>query len=131
MPTATGAGLNPRPSAVLPVISASARLARLRPRGLDPVRRRRRLVMAMARLRPIRRCGDVADRDCDDPVGIPDRERIVRQALAEAGDSVLVALVVVWPDVDIARRRIHAQAFELADDRFLLGPAADQLVRSE
>src|SRR5215510_12144441 len=103
MPTATGAGLNPRPSAVLPVISASARLARLR---------------------PLRRCGDVADRDCDDPVGIPDRERIVRQALAEAGDSVLVALVVVRPDVEIARRRMYTQAFELADDRILLGPAA-------
>src|SRR5262245_28370477 len=53
--------------AVLPVISASARLARLRPRGLDPVCRSGRLVMAIARLRPIRRCGDVADRDCDDP----------------------------------------------------------------
>src|SRR5215470_15889762 len=80
--------------AVLPVTSASACLARLRPRGLDPVCRSGRLVMAVARLRPIRWRGDVADRDCDDPVRIPDRERIVRQILTEAGDGVLVALVI-------------------------------------
>ena len=48
--------------------------------------------------------------------------------LAEAGHRVLVALVIVGPDVDVARRRIDTHAFELADDRFIIGPAAGQLV---
>src|SRR5713226_8766190 len=76
----------------------------LRPGLLDPVGRCGRLVVALAGLRPVRRRRDVADRNGDDPVGVPGRERIFRIVLAEPGDRVLVALVIVGPDVEIARR---------------------------
>src|SRR3954468_18189320 len=87
---------------------------RLRPGGLDPVGGRRRLVVAVAGLRPIGRRRDVADRDGDDAGRVPNREGILRHVLAEAGDRVLVALVIVRPDIDVAGRRIVAEAFELA-----------------
>src|SRR5712691_10881308 len=74
----------------------------LRPGLLDPVGRRGRLVVALAGLRPVCRRRDVADRNGDDPVGVPGRERVFRIVLAEPGDRVLVALVVVRPDVEIA-----------------------------
>src|SRR6516164_438027 len=73
----------------------------LRPSGLDPVRRGGRFVVALARLRPVRRRRDVADRNGNDAVEIPDREGVVRDVLAEPGDRVLVALVIVGPDVEI------------------------------
>src|SRR5262249_12794603 len=64
--------------------------AGLRPGGLDPVGGRGRFVVAVAGLRPVRGRGDVADRDGDDLLRIPDRERIVRHVLAEPGHRVLV-----------------------------------------
>src|SRR6516225_7968091 len=67
---------------------------RFRPGGLDPVRRGGRLVVTVARLRPVRRRGDVADRDGDDPIGIPNRELILRQVLGKTSHGILVALVV-------------------------------------
>src|SRR6185312_9766639 len=66
---------------------------RLRPGLLDPVGRGGRLVVAVAGLGPMGRRRDVADGDRDDPIRVPDRERIFRNVLAEAGDRVLVALV--------------------------------------
>src|SRR5262249_38936532 len=59
------------------------------PSLLDPVGGRRRLVVAVAGLGPVRRRGDVADRNGDDPVRVPGRERILRIVLAEPGDRVL------------------------------------------
>src|SRR6266478_8670439 len=99
----------------------------LGPGGLDPVRCRGRLVVGRAGLRPAERCGDVPDRNGDDPARIPARELILGKVLAEPGDRVLVGLVV-GPHVEIARWRIDAEALELADDRFVVGPAAGQLV---
>src|SRR5260370_32155628 len=113
------------------VLAATAKrggLAGLGPSGIEPVGGCGRFVMAVARLRPIWRRCDVADRNGDDPVWIPNREWIIRQVLAEPGDGVLVALVIVRPDVEIAGWRIHAEAFELADDGLLFGPSADELV---
>src|SRR6516162_11703425 len=100
----------------------------LGPSLLDPIGRGRRLVVPFAGLRPIPRRGDVANRNGDDPAGVPGRERVIRQVLAESGDRVLVPLVVIGPDVDITRRGIHAEALELADDRLVLRPAAGELV---
>ena len=65
---------------------------------VDPGIRRRRLALG-----PAGRRRDIADRDRDDPVRIQDLERIVRRVDAEAGHRVLVALVVVGPDVDVPR----------------------------
>src|SRR6266446_5308475 len=101
----------------------------LRPGGLDPVRSRGRLVVGSARLWPAERRRDVADRNRDDPVRIPGGELVLRQVLAEPGHRVLVGLVV-GPHVEIARRGIHAESLELADDRLVLGPPAGKLVRS-
>src|SRR5215510_4772808 len=113
----------------LPSITISGRSAHcLRPSLLDPVGRRGRLVMAMARLRPIGRSGDVTNRDGDDPILIPGHERIFRIVLGEPGDRVLVTLVVVRPDVQITRRCIEPETLELADDHLVIGPTADQLV---
>jgi len=95
--------------------------------NLPPVGRSGRLVVAMAGLGPIPRRRDVADRDRDDPIGIPGHERILRIALAEPGDRVLVALVIVGPDVEITRRGVEPEALELADDRLVVRPAAGQL----
>src|SRR5499427_35196 len=100
----------------------------LGPSLLDPVGGGGRLVVPFAGLRPIPRRRDVADRNGNDPVGIPARERIVGEVLAESGHRVLIALVVVGTDVDVARRRIHAEAFELADDCLVLRPAGGELV---
>src|SRR5262245_47485775 len=97
---------------------------RLGPSLLDPVGRGGRLVVPFAGLGPIRRRGDVANRNGDDPVGVPGRERVIRQVLAESGHRVLIALVIVGPDVDVDRRSIHAEAFWLADDRIVFGAAA-------
>src|ERR1700746_7298 len=108
-------------------VTSSSSPDRLRPGGLDPVRRRGRLVVGRAGLRPAERCGDVPDRNGDDPGRIPARELIIGKVLAEPGDRVLVGLVV-GPHVEIARWRIYAEALELANDRFVLGPAAGQLV---
>src|SRR6478672_8921997 len=109
------------------IVASERRLARrLGPSLLDPVGGSSRLVVPFAGLRPIRRRGDVADRNGNDPVGIPARERIVGQVLAESGHRVLIALVVVGTDVEVARRGIHAEAFELADDRLVLWPAAGE-----
>src|SRR6266436_7118049 len=101
----------------------------LRPGGLDPVRSRGRLVMGRTRLWPAERCRDVADRNGDDPIRIPAGKLVLWKVLAEPGDRVLVGLVV-GPHVEIARRGIHAEALELADDRLVLGPPANQLVGS-
>src|SRR5262249_50187413 len=101
---------------------------RLGPSLLDPVGGSGRLVVPFAGLGPIPWRGDVANGNSDDPVGVPGRERVIRQVFAEPGHRVLIALVVVGPDVDVARGRIHAEAFELADDRLVLRPAAGELV---
>src|SRR5437016_11149017 len=101
---------------------SSGRLHR-RPGLIDPGIRRGRLT-----LRPPRGRRDVPDGDGDDPVRIEDGERILRHLLAEAGDSVLVSLVVVRADVDVpAWPRIH-HALDLADDGVVVRPAAHQLV---
>src|ERR1700680_4213746 len=99
----------------------------LRPGGLDPVRRRGRLVVGRAWLRPTERRRDVPDRNGDDPVRIPAGELILWKVLAEPGDRVLVGLVV-GPHVEIARWGIHPEALELAYDRLVLRPPASQLV---
>src|SRR6516165_6600463 len=114
--------------ATLTRIKRDSARRRLGPSLLDPVGRGGRLVVPFAGLGPIRRRGDVANRNGDDPVGVPGRERVIRQVLAESGHRVLIALVIVGPDVDVARRSIHAEAFELADDRLVLRPAAGELV---
>src|SRR5258707_15735366 len=75
--------------------------------GLDPVRRRGRLVVRRARLWPAERRRYVADRYGDDPVRIPAGELVLWKVLAEPGDCVLIGLVV-GPHVEIARRGIHA-----------------------
>src|SRR5688572_11843615 len=95
----------------------------LRPGLVDPGVRRRRLALG-----PAGRRRDAADRDGDDPRGIEDRERILRRVLAEADDRVLVALVIVRTDVDVAGGTGHHQAFEHRNDRVILRPAADELV---
>src|SRR5215472_7354491 len=83
--------------------AGTALSAHLRPRGLDPVCRRSRLVVGRARLWPAERRRNVTDRDRDDPVGIPGGKFILRQVLAEAGHRVLIGLVI-GPHVQIARR---------------------------
>src|SRR5215468_4615881 len=77
---------------------------------------------------PARRRRDVPDGNGDDPVRIEDGERILRHVLAEARDRVLVALVVVRPDVDVPARPRDHHSLELADDGIVIGPAARQLV---
>src|SRR6516225_4705372 len=77
---------------------------------------------------PPGRRGDVADRDRYDAVRVKDRERVFGYVLAETDHRVLVALVVVGPDVDVAGRSRIAQAFELTDDRIVVRPAAHQTV---
>src|SRR5438034_1957518 len=69
------------------------------------------------RRRPPRRRRDVADRDRDDPVGIEDLERVVWRVHAEPGHSILVALVVVRPDMDVTRRPGDGRPFQEADER--------------
>jgi len=71
-----------------------------------------------------RRCRDVADRNRDDPVGIEDLERVVRRVHAESGHGVLVALVVVRPDVQITRRPGDGRPFQKADEGLVVGPPA-------
>src|SRR2546425_37993 len=76
---------------------------------------------------PAGRRGDVADGDGDDPVGIEYGEGILGHVLGEAGDRVLVSLVIVGPDIDIsAGPRIH-HAFDLADEGVVVRPASRQL----
>src|SRR5713226_496841 len=120
--TCMGAAVSPA-AATAEVDSADG----LGPGGLDPVRRGGRFVVARARLRPAERSGDVPDGNGDDAVGIPARELVLWKVLAEPGDRVLVGLVV-GPHVEVARRGIHAEPLELADDRLVLGPPAGQLV---
>src|SRR5207249_280434 len=68
-----------------------------RPGLVDPGVRRGRLALG-----PTWRRRDVSNRDGDDTVRVEDRERVLRHVLAEADDRLLVALVVVRPDVDVA-----------------------------
>src|SRR5258708_12164245 len=103
---------------------APLRALRRRPSLIDTRRRRCRLA-----LRPARRRVDVPDRYGDDPIRIEDRERVLGHVLAEAGDRVLVALVVVGADVDVSARTGDHHALDLTDDRVLVRPAAAQLVR--
>src|SRR5882762_10133887 len=98
-------------------------LLHLRPGLIDPGIGRGRFSLG-----PAGRRRDVADGDGDDPVRIQDRERILRHVLAEAGDRVLVPLVVVGTDVDVASRPGDHHALELADDGLVIRPAAHQLV---
>src|SRR5437868_8667760 len=102
---------------------SSGRLHR-RPGLIDPGIRRGRLA-----LRPTRRRRDVPDGDGDDPRRIQDWERIVRHLFAEAGDGVLVSLLVVRADVHVSSRPGDHHALELADDGVVVGPATHQLVR--
>src|SRR2546428_11446688 len=102
---------------------SSGRLHR-RPGLIDPGIRRGRLA-----LRPPRGRSDVPDGDGDDPRGMEDGELILRLLLAEAGDRVLVALVVVRADVHVSSRSGDHHALELADDGVVVGPAAHQPVR--
>src|SRR5262245_11916750 len=109
-------------------VSREALSHRFGPSLLDPIGGGSGFVVALAGLRPVRRRGDVADWNGDGPFGIPDRERVFGNILAEPGDRVLVALVIVGPDVEIARRGIHSETFQLADDGFVFRPTAGQLV---
>ena len=84
--------------------------------------------MAGPRLGPVGWRGDVPDGNGDDGIGIPDREVILGKVLAHPDHRILVSLVVVRPDVDVAGRRIQSQALQLADDRVVVRPAADKLV---
>src|SRR5713226_3266458 len=68
----------------------------LRPGLADPVIRPSRL-----RRWPPGRRGDIPDRDRDHPVGIEGLELIAVKVLAETGHGVLVALMVVRPEVDV------------------------------
>src|SRR6516225_10271938 len=79
-------------------------------------------------LGPSGRCRDVADRNRNDAVGVENRERIFTYVLAKADHGVLVALVIVRPDVDVAAWSRIAQALELTDDRIVVRPAAHQAV---
>src|SRR5437588_11249547 len=88
---------------------SSSRLHR-RPGLIDPGIRRSRLA-----LRPSRGRGDVPDGDGDDPRRIEDGERNLRHLLAEAGDRVLVLLVVVRPHVHVSSRFGAHHATELAE----------------
>src|SRR5215813_1704689 len=94
------------------------------PGGLDPVGSRGRLVVPLAGFRPVRRRRDVADRNRDHPVGIPSRELVLGEVLAEPDHRVLVPLVIVRPDVEITRWRVVTHSFELADDYLVIGPAS-------
>ena len=57
---------------------------------VDPGVRRSRLAF-----RPSRRRGDVADGDGDDPIRIEDRERILGNLLAEAGERLDLACALL------------------------------------
>src|SRR5262245_13549694 len=98
------------------------------PGFLEPVGRSRRLVGAVAGLRPVGGSRDVANGDGNDSVWIPHRERIVGRVLAEPSHTVFVALVIVRPDIDVAGRGIIAETFKLTDDCLVLGPARCQSV---
>src|SRR2546428_1194109 len=110
-----------------PLSAAGPRGGRLsldrRPGLVDPGVRRRGLAFG-----PAGRGRDAPDRDRDDAARIQDRERILRHVLAEADERVLVPLVVVGTDVDVAGGAGHHPALEHRDDRVVLGPAADELV---
>src|SRR5262249_455715 len=116
----------PRPLAV-----ARPTLLRLdrRPSLLDPVSRSRALVVALSRLGPFGRRGDRPDRDRNDALRIPHREVVAGEVLAESRHRVLVALVIVRADVEVARGGIDTRTFEHGDDRIVVRPAADELVR--
>ena len=55
--------------------------------------------------------------------GSQDRERILGDVLAEAGHRVLVALVVVGPDVDVARR---AQSMPMPSSWLMIASSSGQ-----
>src|SRR2546430_12594690 len=85
--------------------------------------------MSLAGLRPVGRRGDAADRDRDDARRIPDRKIVSGQVLAQTRHRVLVTLVIVGAEIEIARRSIDSRSLEHRDDRLVVGPAADELVR--
>jgi hypothetical protein len=70
--------------------------------------------MTMSGLRPIRGRRDIAHGDGDNAVEVPANERIVRVILAEPGDRVLVALVIIRANVEVAGRRIHSEPLQFA-----------------
>src|SRR5260370_28213334 len=101
----------------------------LRPSSCEPIISGRRIVVTIARLRPVRRRRDISDRNCDHPIWIQDLERVFGHVLAEARHRVLVALVIIRTDIEITGRRLEIHAFKLADDRISLRPAPCKLVR--
>src|SRR5215813_13945643 len=92
------------------------KLADLRPSLLDPIVSRRWIVMSVAGLGPVRRRRDVANRNSDHPCRVEDLERIGIHVLAEPGDGVVIALVVIGADVEIPARGLKIHTFQLADD---------------
>src|SRR5262249_12675133 len=94
----------------------------------DPVGCRGRLVVRRSWLWPIRWGGDVADRDRDDPVGVPYRERIIGEVLAEPDHGILVALMIVGAGIDVTGGGVEPEPVQLTDDRVVFGPAAGQFV---
>jgi hypothetical protein len=55
-------------------------------------------------------------------------ERIVRQVLAEADLHVLEGAVILLAHGDGGRRGLDAEAFQLLDDRVIVGPPAPTLL---
>src|SRR6266446_5455276 len=94
-----------------------------RPRLVDPCIGRRGVP-----LRPTWGRSDISDWNGDHPSWIENREWVFGNVLGEASNRVLVPLMIVGANVDVASRPRQHHALELADDHFVIGPAASQFV---
>jgi len=99
-----------------------------RPGRLDPIVGRRRIVVPLARLRPIGRRRDITDVLHDDSVRIPNWERIFRHVLAESDDCRFEPRVILGSNVQVSRRRRHHHALEHGNDLRGLRPSPQKLI---